>query len=52
MLWLGLERGGEARRWLAEQSTCDVWQTKRRFKATQMDVQPAPELEVFELFLK
>ena len=40
--WLGLERGGEARFWLAEQSAYDVWQAKQRFKATPMHVRPAP----------
>ena len=42
--WLGVERGGEARLWLAEQSAYDVWQTKQRFKATPMQVQPAPAM--------
>ena len=40
--WLGVERGGEARLWLAEQSAYDVWQATQRFKATPMHVQPAP----------
>jgi addiction module HigA family antidote len=31
--WLGVERGGEARLWLAEQSAYDVWQAEQRFKA-------------------
>ena len=31
--WLGMERGGEARLWLAEQSAYDVWQAQQRFKA-------------------
>jgi antitoxin HigA-1 len=44
--WLGLERGGEARLWLAEQSAYDVWQAKQRFKTAPMHVQPAPEMEV------
>ena len=26
--WLGVERGGEARLWLAEQSAYDVWQAE------------------------
>jgi antitoxin HigA-1 len=30
--WLGLERGGDARAWLAEQSAYDVWQASERFK--------------------
>ena len=40
--WLGLDRGGEARLWLAEQSAYDVWQAAQRFKASPMHVQPAP----------
>ena len=40
--WLGVERGGEARLWLAEQSAYDVWQATQRFKATPMHVQPPP----------
>ena len=40
--WLGVDRGGEARLWLAEQSAYDVWQAKLRFKAKPMHVQPAP----------
>jgi len=40
--WLGAERGGEARLWLAEQSAYDVWQAAQRFKAAPMHVQPAP----------
>ena len=42
--WLGDEHGGEARLWLAEQSVYDVWQTKQRFKAAPMLVQPAPAM--------
>lgn len=40
--WLGVERGGEARLWLAEQSAYDMWQAELRFKAAPMHVQPAP----------
>jgi addiction module HigA family antidote len=40
--WLGVDRGGEARLWLAEQSAYDVWQATQRFKAAPMQVQPAP----------
>ena len=42
--WLGVERGGDARVWLAEQSTYDMSQAARRFKATPMHVQPAPAM--------
>lgn len=40
--WLGVERGGDARVWLAEQSAYDVWQAQQRFKKSPMHVQPAP----------
>ena len=40
--WLGIERGGEARLWLAEQSAYDLWQAEQRFAKTPMQVQPAP----------
>ena len=40
--WLGVERGGEARLWLAEQSAYDVWQAQQRYVATPMHVQMAP----------
>ncbi|RFO95828.1 addiction module antidote protein, HigA family [Rhodoferax lacus] len=42
--WLGVERGGEARVWLAEQSAYDVWQAQLKFKAHPMQVQPAPAI--------
>jgi addiction module HigA family antidote len=40
--WLGVERGGEARVWLAEQSAYDVWQAAQRFKKKPMKVTRAP----------
>jgi addiction module HigA family antidote len=40
--WLGIERGGEARLWLAEQSAYDMWQAAQRFKKKPMQVRPAP----------
>ena len=42
--WLGADRGGDARVWLAEQSAYDVWQASQRFKAAPMRVQPAPAM--------
>ena len=42
--WLGVERGGDARVWMAEQSAFDMWQAAERFKATTMQVQPAPAM--------
>jgi addiction module HigA family antidote len=40
--WLGVERGGDARLWLAEQSAYDMWQAEERFKAAKIHIQPAP----------
>ena len=40
--WLGKDRGGEARLWLAEQSAYDMWQASLKFKSSPMRVQPAP----------
>lgn len=40
--WLGLERGGDARVWLAEQSAYDMWQTAQRLKKKPLRIQPAP----------
>ena len=42
--WLGADRGGDARVWMAEQGAYDMWQAAQRFKATPMHVQPAPAL--------
>ncbi|MBK6999443.1 MAG: HigA family addiction module antidote protein [Rhodoferax sp.] len=42
--WLGVDRGGDARVWLAQQSAYDVWQAEQRFKEVPMRVQPAPAL--------
>jgi addiction module HigA family antidote len=42
--WLGVERGGNARVWLGEQSAYDVWLAEQRFKAAPMRVQPAPAM--------
>ena len=39
--WLSVERGGEARLWLAEQSAYDLWQTEQRFKTTPRHIRPA-----------
>ena len=40
--WHCVARGGEARLWLAEQSSFDVLQAAQRFKVAPMRVQPAP----------
>lgn len=42
--WLGKDRGGDARVWLAEQNAYDMWQAKQRFKLKPMQVRPAPVL--------
>lgn len=42
--WLGVDRGGNARVWLAQQSAYDVWQAEQRFKAAPIHVQPAPAM--------
>jgi hypothetical protein len=40
--WLGKERGGDARLWLAEQLDFDAWQAEQRLKVVPLNVQPAP----------
>ncbi|MGV7211573.1 HigA family addiction module antitoxin [Oxalobacteraceae bacterium A2-2] len=40
--WLGVERGGEARLWLAEQNAYDLWQATQRFANDPLRVQQAP----------
>ena len=40
--WLGVDRGGDARLWLAEQSAYDVWQARLRCKAAPVHVKPLP----------
>lgn len=39
--WLGKDRGGDARLWLAEQNAYDVWQTKQYCDLS--DVHRAPD---------
>ena len=38
--WLGADRGGDARVWLAQQSAYDLWQAEQRFKAAPKRFQP------------
>ena len=40
--WLGVERGGDARVWLAEQTAFDMWHAQQRMKAHKVKVKPAP----------
>ena len=42
--WLGVERGRDARLWLAEQCAYDMWRAEQRFKAMPMPVRPAPDV--------
>jgi addiction module HigA family antidote len=37
--WLGIENGGRADVWLAEQATYDLWQARNKFKANIQQVQ-------------
>lgn len=41
--WLGKERGGDARLWLAEQMVYDAWQAEQRLKDAPPNVTPAPQ---------
>jgi antitoxin HigA-1 len=40
--WLGIDRGGDARVWLAEQTAYDIWQAQQRMKSQRVKVKPAP----------
>lgn len=40
--WLGVDRGGDARVWLAEQTAYDIWQAQQRMKSQRVKVKPAP----------
>jgi antitoxin HigA-1 len=40
--WLGVDRGGDARVWLAEQTAFDMWHAEQRMKADKVKVKPAP----------
>jgi len=42
--WLGADRGGDARVWLAQQSAYDAWKEMQRLKTTLMRVQAAPAM--------
>ena len=39
--WLGVERGGDARVWMAEQMAYDLWQSRQAMKAKRVRVEPA-----------
>jgi addiction module HigA family antidote len=38
--WLGVENGGRADLWLAEQTSYDLWQARIHFKATVKPAEP------------
>lgn len=40
--WLGVDRGGDARLWLALQAEYSLWQVEQRLKVTPLNVQRAP----------
>ena len=40
--WLGVERGGDARLWLAEQNAYDMWQAHQKLKGELSKIKPAP----------
>ena len=40
--WLGVDRGGDARLWLALQAEYSLWQAEQRLKVTPLNVQRAP----------
>ena len=42
--WLGVERGGDARVWMAEQTAYDLWQSRQAMKGKRVHVEPAPAL--------
>ncbi len=39
--WLGVDRGGDARVWLAEQTAFDMWHAQQRMKANKVKVKRA-----------
>ena len=41
--WLGVERGGSARIWLAEQNAYDVWQIEKHYRTAPINVRAAPQ---------
>ncbi|MBC6958020.1 MAG: addiction module antidote protein, HigA family [Lautropia sp.] len=40
--WLGRERGGDARVWLAQQTAHDLWQAEQQLKRARLRVRPVP----------
>lgn len=47
--WLGIDRGGSARVWLAGQAEYDLWQARQRLLSEPLQIQPAfPATEISE----
>lgn len=44
--WLGVERGGRAAVWLAQQSAYDLWHAEQANKQVLARVKPAPAMEL------
>jgi antitoxin HigA-1 len=40
--WLGVDRGGDARVWLAQQMAHDLWQAQKRIKTKPLKITAAP----------
>ena len=40
--WLGVDRGGDARLWLAEQNAYDMWKAHQKLKGELSKIKPAP----------
>jgi antitoxin HigA-1 len=41
-VWLGVDRGGDARLWLAEQNAYDMWQAHQKLRGELSKIKPAP----------
>ncbi len=39
--WLGVERGGDAQLWMAEQAAYDMWQAREKFRQKSIQVERA-----------
>lgn len=39
--WLGVDNGGAARLWLAQQATFDEWQARQQLKRAPLKIRPA-----------
>ncbi|MCL4185949.1 MAG: HigA family addiction module antidote protein [Burkholderiaceae bacterium] len=41
-VWLGRQRSGNARVWLAQQTAHDLWQAEQKLKRARLRVRPVP----------